>query len=435
MAESERKSRDIKNLKARLGRTVTSGQGGKPASAPPPAAGGSVPPAARVGSWPPVTGKSSRPPASGLSNKPSSPSGRLPAPGGVTLPKPGSGALPAPGGIAAPPFAQPPQQEQKPAPTAQRSADPFAQQATAAAGEKKVTLVIDDSAISESEIGKKSRIKNLILIAAGILVGIILGFMVGNTAGDRKMWETVINDTKDLYKKVNEVSQVVEEAKNHVQTLYSASQGGSGQQARVDYSAIESLVALKAPLSANAFHRKRYMAFNAGTVDDLFDYYNNINLLWSKFSILGAKTAGAKKREELDKSATAADALLNEQYGLIPFIQGETIAGGIVLVEIPQVDESQEEDPQKQYIVNVSTKKGGKQVERTRFVGQPDFVENPSNYVIMVNKARSMGLLGQSASLFGEFRSDVNELNAIMTKTMEIQGRLIKTMGEIAAKY
>jgi len=439
MAEIEKKPRDIKDLKARLGRTVTPSQAGKPASAPP--AGGSFPPPAGLGSRPP-SGFGSRPPSGFGSRPPSSLSGRPPSAAGLPKPAMGSGiAAPvpqpfaakgsasAPGGIAAPPFMQP-KQEQRPA---AKSADPFAQAAPAVV-EKKVTLVIDDSAVSASDIGKKSTMKVIIVLLVGIVVGVTLGFMVGNTAGDRKMWDTVISDTKALYNTITEVSKSVEQAKTQVQTLYSTSQGGPGQKAKVDYSAIESLVAMKRPFAANAFHRKRYMAFQAGTVDDLFDYYNNINLLWDKFTVLGAMTAGKKKRELLDTSARAADALLNYEYGLIPFVQGEAVAGGIVYVERAPVDESQKEDEGETKLL-VASRVGGNQIEKTLWAGQKDITTDPSNYVIMINKSRSMGTLGQVANQFGEFRGEVTKLNLLMNKTMEIQGRLIKTMGEVAAKY
>ncbi|MBN1653468.1 MAG: hypothetical protein JXA30_06795 [Deltaproteobacteria bacterium] len=432
MAEIEKKPRDIKDLKARLGRTVTPGQSGRPASMPP--AAGSFPPPAGIGGRPP-SGLGSRPP-SGLGARPPSSSAGLPSPAsGVAAPlsQPyASKGLPTPGGIAAPPFIQQQKQDQRPA---VKAVDPFAQAVATGYEEKKVTLVIDDSAVKSSEIGKKSSVMVFIVLGVGIIVGLILGFMVGNTTGDRKLWKMVIDDTKNLYSTVNETSKAVEDAKTQVQTLYATSQGGPGRQARVDYSAIEKLVAMKKPISANAFYRKRYMAFQSGTVDDIFDYVNNINILWDKFALLGAMTAGAKKREALDKSANATDSILNNEYGLIPFVQGEGVAGGIVYVELPQLDESEQEDEKAQLKVLVSSKVGSNQLEKIRFVGQKEISVNPSDYVIMINKSRSMGILGQAANQFAEFRAEVTKLNLMMNQTMEIQGRLIKTMGEVAARY
>jgi hypothetical protein len=445
MADTDKKPRDIKDLKARLGRTVTPGQLGKPVSVPP-GAGNLSPPA--LGSRPPAA-MGSKPPVATLSRPPSAAAG-LPVPSsGISSPLgqaiPGKMSLPAPGGIAAPPFMQPQKQEPK---AAARTADPFSQAAAASAVEKKVTLVIDDSAVNASEIGRKSTMKVVAVLGVGVLLGLIIGFMVGNTAGDRKMWSLVISDTKGLYNTINDISKTLEEAKTNVQTIYTTSQGGPGRQAKVDYDTIQKLVAIKKPISANAFHRKRYMAFQAGTVDDLFDYYNNINIMWDKFTYLAAITAG-KKRELLDKSAVAADALLNNEYGLIPFIQGEAIAGGIVLVELPAADEAQKEpvkekkkgkgkeadEEEANLKVMVASKAGGNLIEKTRFVGQKEILENPSDFVIMINKSRSMGILGQAASQFAEFRGEVTKLNLMMNQTMEIQGRLIKMMGEVAARY
>jgi hypothetical protein len=44
-----------------------------------------------------------------------------------------------------------------------------------------------------------------------------------------------------------------------------------------------------------------------------------------------------------------------------------------------------------------------------------------------------MKTLGSSANLFGEYRRDLTEVGAIMEKTAEMQGRLIKRLGEVAA--
>jgi hypothetical protein len=108
------------------------------------------------------------------------------------------------------------------------------------------------------------------------------------------------------------------------------------------------------------------------------------------------------------------------------------VSGGIVYVERTQTGGSEEENADK---LLVSSRVGGNQIEKTMWSGQKGITTDPSDYVILINKARSMGTLGQVANQFGEFRGEVTKMNLLMNKTMEIQGRLIKTMGEVVAKY
>ncbi len=336
--------------------------------------------------------------------------------------------MPAPSsGILAPPFAQ----ARGAAAPERKGADPFGAAAAPVVAEKKVTLVVDESAIKDSQVARRAWTKNLIILGVGGLVGVLMGFMVGNTAGDRKLWSMVIQDGKDIYKMVTEVSKVVGEAKGHVTAMYEASRGGPGRQARVDYKAIEAALAIKKPLGANAFHRRRYRAFQAGTVDDLFDYYNNINVIWDKFTRMGALTAGEGKRKILDKAAQAADEVLNNEYGLVPFLAGKDVVGGLVFVTIPPSSQDSE-DEEASLALNVSSRPGGKTVEKKRFVGQDKFLTSPTEFVIVINKARSMGILAEAANPFATYRAEVTELNLLMNKVMETQGRLIKALGEVA---
>ena len=65
----------------------------------------------------------------------------------------------------------------------------------------------------------------------------------------------------------------------------------------MDYKAIETLQAMERPFSAAEFSRRRYLAFPTPVVDDLFEYYNGVNLLWDKFAILANKVAGDSARK------------------------------------------------------------------------------------------------------------------------------------------
>jgi hypothetical protein len=443
MAESDNKPRDIKNLKERLGRAASSpGQQYRAPSMPP----GSAPGGMRAPSFPPA----SRPPSSpfvpqGSGIKPPSAPFHSQRPAAAVPPMPMAGAIPgvpAPGsGILAPPFMAQPSQQQPAKPI-----DPFAKASPAAtaAVKKQVTLVVDESAIAESQTARRSRFKNITILVIGALVGISLGFMVGSTAGDRNQYNAAIRDGKEIYKMVNEVSKTVDKAQSNVKTLFAASAGGPGKKAGIDYAAVEGLVALKKPIGANAFHRRRYLAFQPGTVDDLFDYYNNINLLWEKFARLGTQSAGKQKREALERAAAATDEILNSEYGMVMFEANESIAGGLVFVTIPPEGAAKEKETKgkgkgkksessTEPKVLVSSTQGGMSVEKKVFSGQEDLLKNTGEYVIMLDKLRSRTILGAPTSIFAEFRGTVSDINGIMIKTVEIQGRLLKALGEVAS--
>jgi hypothetical protein len=325
--------------------------------------------------------------------------------------------------------------------------DPFAAPAGAAIPQqKKVTLVIDDSAIKEDEIGRKSRTRSMVLVVVGVLLGLGVGFGIGNTADKRHQYKMAVQDGKDIYSKVQEVSKTVDQARTLVKQAVDASSGGPGKKATVDFSSIEQLVAMKRPFSANEFHRRLYRAFGDGVVDDLFDYYNNVNLAWDGFAALGAKTAGNARREALTKSAAATDGLLNNDYGMVLAKNGEQFAGGLVFVTVPPQDPNApapKEKPEGKkgkkakaedegLKVKVASVQGGQEVERTLYTGQ-ELGESFEKFVFIVDKVRSRTILGESANVFGKYRADLNDINARMEKAGEVQGRLLKSLGGVAS--
>ena len=180
-----------------------------------------------------------------------------------------------------------------------------------------------------------------------------------------------------------------------------------GRQAHVDYKAIESLRAMKQPFSAEEFSRRRYLAFSPAVVDALFSYYNNINLLWKKFEVIANKTTGDRAHEALDKSAQAADSLLAADYGVVVSKSGDAFGGGLVIVRPKPVDPNEKKDEKAAKgkgkdkkdedtapIMMVSSRDGGREVERKLYNGQTDFADKSGDYVLLVDKAHSMGTLG-----------------------------------------
>jgi hypothetical protein len=297
--------------------------------------------------------------------------------------------------------------------------------------EKKVKLVIDDSAVKSSEVGRKSA--NLVLVGIGIALGLAVGFAVASTGADRKQYNMAVRDGKDIYKRINDVSKTLDTAESHLKAAVTASQGGPGKQAKVDYKAIEDLRAMERPFSAAEFSRRRYLAFPTQVVDDLFEYYNGINLLWDKFEILSAKIAGERAREALDKSAKAAEELIATDYGVVLSKSGDAMIGGLVVARPKPPEAGKQPKEGEPQMILVSSRDGGREVERALYTGQPDFAEKYDNYVLMVDKGRSMGTLGGAANLFGQLRGELTTTQALMDRTKEVQGRLIKELGKVAA--
>src|SRR6185436_14633065 len=119
--------------------------------------------------------------------------------------------------------------------------------------------------------------------------------------------------------------------------------------------------------------------------------------------------------------------------------------GGIVIVRPKPVDPNEKKDEKaakgkdkdkekedNSPLMMVSSRDGGREVERKLYTGQDDFAEKSGDYVLLVDKAHSMGTLGVSANLFGALRGDLVETQGLMTKTMELKGQLVQELGKIA---
>jgi hypothetical protein len=92
--------------------------------------------------------------------------------------------------------------------------DPFSAPASAAPQfqSKKVTLVIDDSAVKEDEIGKRSRGMVMAVGAIAAVLGLAGGYGIGNTTDQRHQFKMAVQDGKDIYTKVQAVSKTVDQA-------------------------------------------------------------------------------------------------------------------------------------------------------------------------------------------------------------------------------
>jgi hypothetical protein len=282
-----------------------------------------------------------------------------------------------------------------------------------------VRLVIDDKAVDDAEVGRKSGGKLVMALGVVAVVGILVGWFVGSTWRERQLFDLALQDAKDVYGSVNTASDTVTKAQKLLDQALKAAAPAPGKAVEVDFKAIEELRALEKPFPADVFSRKRYGAFaEPGTVDSLFAYYNNTNLLWAKINSIAAKALTPANRDNLTRAAKAAGELASTEYGCVPFKDGEAFGCGIVTVKRGEENK-----------VSVITRGGA--YDKSLFSGQ-DIAAKPSDFVIMVDKGRSNEILGAATNQFQSFARDLMEAKTLSDQTTEIQGRLIQQLGNIA---
>jgi hypothetical protein len=381
MADQPKKPRNIKDLKARLGRTIAPQTGG---------AGPVLPP-------------------------------NLGAPGGAPEAITPAKTAPAfPGAdVAPPPFLQ---KRKK-----RKAADPFAAGEAGAGGPREVRIVVDEKPVDDSEVGRVQRFRTIAIVAGVALVGVVLGYGSGSTMADRRQYNAAVREGRDLYNTVRDVSSEVQKARRLVDQAVATAKGGPGKKPAVDYKAVEELRAMKKPFTANDFARKRYQAFKSSTVDALFTYYNDTNMAWDKMATLAATTAGDQRRALLDKAAAAADEMAAMQTGCVPDEVDNQLACGLVYLHART-----EGDGLGPGEINVSLTPTGRTFKKKVYTGG-DLSKNPSDVVLLTDARRSLGVLGNRASEFATYQRHLLELKQLMDKVVEAQGRLERELGEVAS--
>jgi len=382
MANEPKKPRKIKDLKARLGKTISPGTQGS---------GGSVRP------------------------------GGIPAP---TIPGPGGGSIPAPmipgagipgAGVAPPPFARP---------KVAKASDPFAASEQAAAQE--VRLVIDDKPVAESEVGRRKRGLALIMLGVGILLGFILGGGAGTMMSDRRQYNYAVQDGKAIYDMVIQASETVEQAERHITESVRLARGGPGKTPAVAYEEIQALQALKKPIDTEGFARRRYQAMPQA-VDTLFEYANNVQTLWDQFETLAARALPAERRRALDASAAATEAMRTPVGCLLQ--QSEETGHTCALVYMEMLDEPDADGNN----VLVRSRLRGSSFPKLIYTGQEIAeAEHIDAWVLALDMEHSTGPLGEGANEFALYVRDISEVKDRADKTRESQGQLINLMGSVA---
>ncbi|MDW8363354.1 MAG: hypothetical protein RMK74_13210 [Myxococcales bacterium] len=290
---------------------------------------------------------------------------------------------------------------------------------------QEVRLVVDDKPVEDAEVGRKRRGRVAILLGAGLIVGLLLGYAGGRTMGDRNMFNLALQDGKDLYQHVRTASETINKAKRYIDAATAAARGGPGRPPTVDRQAIEALRALEQPVRAQHFSRKRYSAFQPETVDALFNWFTNTVKLWELFERLNVRTAG-QAASRINESCRATQNVVTPSGCALERVE-DRILCAMVFVTFP----GEGEDPTKVKVRSQIT--SAQQFDRTLFNGQQDVLESPSKYVILTNPEHSLGVLGAPASECALYQALILEANQLMNETLEAQGRLERGLGDVAS--
>ncbi len=409
MSEDQtKKPKDIKDLKSRLGKAAA------PAGAP-------VPPGGVV----PGFGGAAAPPAS-IAPPPAMGTPSIPvAPGAPVVAPP---SFLAPAASAAPAVAA------KPAARA-ASSDPFASAAApaASAGPREVRLVIDEKPVDDAEIGRKQQNRVISIIAIGLVVGLLLGYIGGSVMGDRKIYNRAVRDGNDIYASVRAAEERVTKAQTLIDQIASKARPTTpGQRPAIDFAALEQLRSLEKPFNANAFVGKSYNAFRADTVNSLFEYQTGVTTMWEKILFLVNRSLSQSARTELTNAAAAAGEISTTTYGLVPRAVGDNLIGSLVFVD-PPAPGANNAPPTK---VAVRASRGGQAGEKTIFNGTQSLEGDAAmNHVILVDGPSSAAVVGQAASAYADFARSITELKALSDSTVETQGRLMNGLSEVTRNH
>jgi hypothetical protein len=368
MAEEEKQPRKIKDLKARLGRTI----------APSTAAGPVTPPSFGAGA-----------------------PGVAPPPSGVVAP---------------PPFLQ------------DEKADPFAAAAAAQGGSGEVRLVIDDSAALEvTEKGKKERLR-AVLIAASITlaVGSVVGYGIGGTMSERGRYNLAIQASEDIYAAVDSATDPLIQANELINRIVR-----KAGEYEIDWAALEELRAIPNPFHADSFSGRDYSLFGGQAVNSIFAFYRETSAAFGQISSFAQKNLSAAGKARLEAALEAEKGLkqpkdsdfargfgwMQHQTGCKPVLDGPVPRCDLVYVDTPPLNEQGTQLTAT--TVNVGPTARRQSEERKLFTGQEDFRKKADELVILVNHPGSLGVLGEKASAYTEFVRDAARIKEALEEKVD----------------
>ena len=437
-----------KDLRARLGRTISPQTPGAPPIAAP---GGVIAPPTAPPTAAPVAAPIAAPvvpssPGDVVAPVAAPPVAAPPVAAPPVMAPPAAAKAPFSNDIAPPPFARPAPEPAKPRPS--QRPDPFA---AAAAAPQEVRIAVDAKPVDDAEVGRRQGGRIFLVLAASLAVGCALGAGVGTMNARRRLYNTTVTDGHAIYTAVDTASRGVLEAQQHIEALAVAAGGGPSGHPTVSYTDLDALNAQPVPLQAAAFASRNYNAFQPGTVDDLFTYYANIQELWRQFHDLSLIASGPAQRPSIDDFAAVAvcpTSLGHDQAAARAAIQAAADATATAAAA--------------QYVATLSTGPDGTVRGALRFAepelgadGNPTghilthatpgdtgtpielwtaetAIPTTATHAIVINGGNSAGVLSERLGSFRSYVQALQETRTLMTGTIEIQGRLTTALGDIA---
>ncbi len=389
MAEdSPKKPKKMKDLKARLGRTIAPTGGGAAPIAPPNLGGGA---------------------AGGDGDAVPPPSGIV-APSVAKNPTPSAGVVPSGPSVVKPAFIR----EQEAEEEARKA------KAEAAKARREMKIVVDDSDVEDAMDSKRARV----FIAIVGAIAIVIGFGIGKTLQEKWSEDERINlaieAARDIRDSVGAADDAVQQIRTHTEAAI-ASATASPPTINVD--ALRAMQAIQIPFDAHTFSGKNYTQFQPATVDAIFDYYLKVT------ELSGAVQVNAN-RGIVPASRTAIETAIQslQDTGSSPIACAVVNAGGrlacdMVWITGPLADGRFPTAPQR---------RGGTPTPRGPFNPGSDLAPQLGNTLILVNTGNSQGVLGENARAFAEYLHGLNRMKAQLDAIDEARATVRQGLEEIA---
>jgi hypothetical protein len=399
MADEPQKPRKVKDLKARLGRTIAPStvQAGSGDIAPPPNLGGVVPPPASVGGMPgPMLGQAK--------------------------PK-----VEAPPMIQAQQAAAAEEEERR----KKKKGDPFAA-GEAAAGPQQVRIVIDGEPVADAEVGRKQAGKIAAFGVVFAVIGAIIGITIAGARNSSEVREAAIRDARSILEKAQAAQSAVVQAQQLVDRAVNASNPQRTGGATVDYEAIQGLRAIERPeYNVATFAASQFNQFSAAA-QPIIQYHMLLEQLFTTIERVATHTLNARNRAALDEAATAltgvaTDSLARPTTGCVPGMVGNQLVCNLHFIDWPTTPPTA-----PMTTVPARASRRVRPEDKTIYTNQ-SLSTTPENYVIIINPTTSREVLGGQGSAFEDYRRDLLELRNLVNQTIEVQGQIEQTLGQIVA--
>lgn len=430
--EQSNQPRKVKDLKARLGRTIA-----------PSTPGAVMPPGINLP--PPVAGLPVPPPSTGAEPATPAAAGGVPIPPGIpapALPPPAAGLgtglgspLPGPKAVVEPPWVkqQREDEERRRVEDEKRkkraAADPFAT-AQAPAGPQAVRIVIDDSAIDAAETGKRG--KNLATVGVVVIVALIamlIGKSIGGTMAQRDQHNSGVDSAETLHRTVQRGDAALQIVKTNITSMIEAAQAGAGKTPHVDYAALEAALAVENPFTAEHFSSTNYVLFDRPAIDAMLTYYDSTRELFDRLQRL-ARSYNIRNpvgRAQVDASFQAFDNFAKYPAGCVPTLIGpEGQQRWMCNMVFADVEHAAAD--------GVPTRPRPTATPTTREVyngSQALGAATSDKLLILINFAASADVMGSTLHLHDRFVREIGEIKGILDTAMQARADFRNEMDRI----